>query len=508
MTGLVRPLALLLLALTAAASAQVRPSLRQDSIPPLPDSLRLYGGTLPTRVPLPAFEAPAGALRLTLEQAVDLALARNPDQAVSVLEGVRAANDVTLGNAGYLPTLDASAGLVGSRSGGFGGGSADSAGTGGGGGASTATVLDAGLTLGYTLFDGGRRAATLRRLQAEARRFALLADADAEALALDVAAAYLAAARQAALADAFAEAVAVSEDRLRIAQAEVEIGTAAEIDAALALADYNADRSALLQQQVLLAGARATLGGLLALPEPEAVVVTDSLVLGPAPALAVLVAEAAEGNRRVRSLVAAETAAAQAVREVRAEYRPTVRASAGVGLTAFDRGFLPPDLAPTVGPDLRYGLVASLPLYDGGERQRRVQNAQIDLQQAELTTAGERVANAARAARLASIVRGYRALVELETLNEEVARENVRVALAQLRLGFITPVDLRQVQLTLVDVRTRRVEAIYQARLAEAELRLLAGDLLPREAVLAPAILDGIEPSALRRTGSVPGDRP
>lgn len=422
-----------------------------------------------------------------------LALVRNPDRAVSLLEGLRAANDVTRGNAGFLPTVDASAAVAGSRSGGFGGG-ADSTGGGGAfGGARTSTALDVGLALGYTLYDGGLRAATYRQLQAEARRLAFLADADAEALVLDVAAAYLDAARQSDLADARAEAVTVSEDRLRIAQAEVRIGTAAEIDAALALADYNGDRALLLRQRVQLAGARAEVGGLLALPDPAAVVVTDTLALGPPPALDALAAEAARGNRRVRSFEAAEDVAAETVARVRSETRPTVRAAAGVGVTVLDRGFLPPDGDPTLGPDLRYGLTASLPIFDGGERRRRLENAQIGLRQAELTTEGERAANRARAARLAVTARGFRALVGLETLNERVARENVRVALAQLRLGFITPVDLRQIQLTLVDVRTRRVEAVYQARLAEAELRLLAGVLLPREAVVGPALLGRTE---------------
>ena len=480
----------LLTAAGGTASAQV-PSLRPDSIPPLPDSLRLYGATLPMQPPLPDLVVPPGALRLTLDEAVALALLQNPDRAVAVLDGVRGANDVTRGNAGYLPTLDATAGVAGSRGGGFGGVGPDSLG-GGGAGARTATVLDAALTLGYTLYDGGLREATYRRLQAEARRLALLADADAEALVLDVAAAYLDVARQADLAAALAEGVAVSEDRLRIAQAEVRIGTAAEIDAALALADYNADRALLLRQEVQLAGARAGLGGLLALPDPGAVVVTDTLALGAPPALDALVAEASAGTRRVAAFEAAEAAAAQAVAQVRSDYRPTVRTAAGVGVTVFDGGFLPPDLAPTVGPDLRYGVTATLPIYDGGERRRRLENARIDLRQAELSTAGERLAGRARAARLAATARGFRALVDLEALNERVARENVRVALAQLRLGFITPVDLRQIQLTLVDVRTRRVEAVFQARLAEAELRLLAGELLPPEAAVAPDLLDGV----------------
>ena len=475
---------LVVLTLGVAAGAQAQPaSLRQDSIPPLPDSLRLYGGTIATQPFLPTFGELEDALLLTLDEAIAVALARNPDQAISDLEARRAANDVTRGNAGFLPTLNASAGLAGSRGGGFGGGGGfDSTGTGGGGGgARTSTVLDASLALGYTVYDGGLREATYRRLQADARRLDLLAEADAEALALDVSAAYLDAARQADLEDAFAEAVTVSEDRLRIAQAEVRIGTAAEIEAALALADYNADRGALLRQRVQRAGARAALGGLLALSNPESVVTTDSLSLGPPPSLEALVLEAAAGNRRVRAFEVAERVAALGIDQVRSEYRPMVRASAGVGLTAFDPGFLPPDLNPTIGPDLRYGLTASIPILDGGERGRRLQNAEISLRQSELATESLRLSARARAARLAATARGFRALVELETLNETIARENVRVALAQLRLGFITPIDLRQIQLTLVDVRVRRVEAVYQARLAEAELRLLAGDLLRTE---------------------------
>ena len=473
---------LVLLGCAAAAGAQDR-GLRQDSIPPLPDSLRLYGGTLPTRLDLPLFAPPEDAVPLSLDEAVFIALGQNPDLAVSVLEAARAANDVTLGNAGYLPTLDADAQVGGSRRGGFDGGT-DST----GGNVAASTSLSGAVTLGYTVWDGGRRAATLRRLEAESRRFDLLADADAEALALDVTVAYLDAARLVALADAFAEAVAVSEDRLRIAQAEVRIGTSAEIDAALALADYNADRSAVLQQLVLLAGARASLGGLLALPDPEAVVLTDSLALGPAPDLDALVAGAGDG-RFVRSLEASEAAAAQSIAEVRSEYRPTVRVSAGLGLGVADRGFLPPNLAPTVGPEVVYGLSASLPIFDAGERGRRLQNARIRLRQAEWTTEAERTDRRARAARLAASAEGYRALVELETLNEDIARQNVRVALAQLRLGFITPVDLRQVQLALVDVRRRRVEAVFQARRAEAELRLLGGDLLP-EGVVPPGMTE------------------
>ena len=376
---------------------------------------------------------PSGARRFTLQDAIAVGLAQNPDAAIALLEAKRAINDVTLGNAGYLPTLDANAGLSGSRTGGFGLGVA-----GGGGDTRTVTVADASVSLACTIYDGGRRVAAYQRLKADARRLELLADADAEALVLEVAVAYLDIARQAALGDAFAEALAVSRDRLSVVQSEVRIGTATEIDAALALADYNADRSNLLQQQVRTAGARAALGGLLALSDPLAVAPVDTLTLGPSVDLDELVTRATDGSRRVRALQEGEVFSAQQVDQVRSEYLPTIRGTIAGGVTSFDQGFIPPEFDLTIGPDVRYGFTATLSLYDGGERRRRLGNARIGLRQAELATSGERLSTRARADRLAATARGFRALSDLEALNETIARENVRVALAQLRLGFIT----------------------------------------------------------------------
>jgi outer membrane protein TolC len=471
-------LAVVLPSLVAAAAAQGPPAdsvAAEDpfaALPPLPDVLLLYGDTLAVGFAAPDADPPPGAVPLSLEEAVRLALRQNPGLGIAAAEAARAAHDATRGNAGFLPTLDATGQLSGSGDLNLFGG--DSL----GGGTSGFTALAGDVTLGYTVFDGFRRDATLRRLRAEAERFGLTAEAEAEALAFAVTAAYLDVVRQEGLAAALEEAVVISEDRLRIETAEVQIGTAAEIDAALALSDLNADRAALLRQVLFLTQARAALGALLALPEPEAVAVTDSLALGPAPDLPRLAAEAERGNRRLRALEVAEVAAEEVVREVRAEYLPTLRVLAGVGVAADDRGLFPAG-DPALGTDVRYGLTATLPLFDAGDRRRRVENARLRVRQAALATEDARVFLRADLARLRSSIEGFRQLATLEAQNRAVARENVRVALAQFQLGFITPIDLRQVQLALLDAETRLVDAVFQARRAEAELRLLAGDLLP-----------------------------
>lgn len=456
--------------LTLSLRAQDGGEVLTDSLPPLADSLYIYGTALATGAALPLFDAPATALPLSLDEAVRLALDNNPGVAISTLEAQRAANDATPGNAGYLPTLNANSRVIGSRSGAVTGGVNNQ-------NVRASTGYSADVTLGYTLFDAGR-GATLARLRAERRRFALLAEADAEALAYVVAQTYLDAARLQQLVVSHARAVQISQDRLRIEQSEVEIGTSAEIDAALALADLNADRANLLRQRLALAQARAALGGLLALDDPAALVITDTLALDTPPDVALLTAIISTGNRHVQALRAALDAAERAIREVRAEYLPVVGASAGVGVLGATDGLFPQAL-PTSGADLRYGLTATLPIFDGGNRRRRLENAQIRARQAELDIADVHASLRADASQLATAIEGYRALAALEVQNEAIARQNVRVALAQLRLGFITPIDLRQVQLTLLDAEARRIEAVYQASRAEFELRLLAGQLLP-----------------------------
>ena len=431
--------------------------------------------------------------------------------------------------AGFAPTLDAGADLTGSASVPFGpSGTTGTGGTGTTGGSSRArraSSLGADLTAGYTLFDGFRRDATLRRLRATARGAALDADESAEALAFSVVTAYVELLRQERLSVAREEALAVSTDRLRIEQARVGIGVAADVDAALALADLNSDLAALLRQRLSARAARIRLGRLLALDDPDALVPTDALAAigeatatglatsalpGPGnasgapvtglsapgpPATAgasvfdvasadALAREADATSRTGRAFEAREAALREAIREVDAERLPTVRASAGLALTATDAALLPL-LGPSLGPGLRYGLSASLPILDGGSRRRRLASARDRATQAALDTDAARQALRADLAIFAGQADGFRRLVALEDANVTVARQNVRVALAQQELGLISPLDLRQIQLALVDAETRRIDALAALVTAEASLLSRAGRLLPAEAAVA-----------------------
>ncbi|CAN5495598.1 TolC family protein [soil metagenome] len=450
------------------------------------DSVRILGAQflIPSEATLldeATLTPPEDAISVSLDQSVRMALAQSPSVRRANLQAAIAASNVTLGNAGFLPSASAGLTLSGSDTQGLTGGGEPSADR------RSINSLQADISAGWTIYDGLRRNSTLRRLRAEADRATLDADADAEDTAFFVAAAYLDLVRLERVTIALAEAAAISRERLQLAQARADIGVGANIDAALALADLNADRAALLRQQIAVSNARARLGQLIGLPEPDRIATVDALTL-PEPLDTQRIAEIAEArNRRLQAFRAGEQAAAAAAGEVRADFRPQVRFQTGIGGALFGGGILPfPDVP--IGPDFRYGITASLPLFDGFERQRRLRNAEFAIAIADENTRSERLALRTALAQLQITYARSLELVALETQNLEVVRRNVQVALSQFELGFISAIDLRQIQLALVTAEVSLAQTIFQTRLAATELRLLAGELLPPDAALVPPV--------------------
>ena len=68
-------------------------------------------------------------------------------------------------------------------------------------------------------------------------------------------------------------------------------------------------------------------------------------------------------------------------------------------------------------------------------------------------------------------------LVSFEKTNLALASENVSIARERFKLLNITSVELRQVQISFYDAENRLFNALYQAKIAEAEIALLVGDI-------------------------------
>lgn len=69
-------------------------------------------------------------------------------------------------------------------------------------------------------------------------------------------------------------------------------------------------------------------------------------------------------------------------------------------------------------------------------------------------------------------------LVRLERSNMEIAQENLDITLEKFKLGSIAPLEFREAQRNFVDAHTRYSVALYQAKMAEIELKQIAGTLV------------------------------
>jgi outer membrane protein TolC len=125
-----------------------------------------------------------------------------------------------------------------------------------------------------------------------------------------------------------------------------------------------------------------------------------------------------------------------------------------------------------------YGLRASINIFDGYNQKRRIQNAKINAEIASLQI--EDLKNNL----LSSLERTYITyenalnLIQLETENYAIAKQNIDIAFDRFKVGIATSYELREVQRNAVAAETRLIEAKFAAKSAEIELIRLSGNLM------------------------------
>ncbi len=242
----------------------------------------------------------------------------------------------------------------------------------------------------------------------------------------------------------------------------------------LALVDLNADRAALLRQENALAQSKAFLNRLLDRTGDD-YRVADSIEVDTTLDRAALEATALAQAPDLRAAEASTEASEEDRVAVRREIWPRVDLTAGY---VFDQVTDPIGLTPGQAGGFTYGLTATFDLFDGFDRQRRLDNAALRVQQQEEALGQTRTALLTGLESAYAVYERSLVLVELEEENAEAARQNVNVALERFRLGVSTSLELREVQRALTDAQSRLIAAVFEAKQAEVELLTLSGRLV------------------------------
>ncbi|WP_232803023.1 TolC family protein [Gracilimonas amylolytica] len=340
------------------------------------------------------------------------------------------------------------------------------------------TVYDYGVNATWRIFDGLTMFATLDRLSNEMEVSEAQAQLQVENVLADIITGYYEIAGQQKAAEVLENTVEISEERIRIAETKRDLGSGSEYELLLARADYNTDRTALIRTNTNLNQLKVILTSVLGDSVSIDFSVQSEIKLAERLSYTELLNESLEQNQELKIARINERIAKAEVREVRGDWLPNVDVNAGYGYSKTEASSGFSEFSESKG--WRYGVSASINLFDGFNKNRRMQNAQIRLKNQELSKQDLRLQITAQLSRVYAQYTDALDLIDLEQENLEINKETVSIALERFELGTINSIELREAQQSLLNAENRLIEAEIAAKSAETELLRLSGRLLQK----------------------------
>ena len=409
---------------------------------------------------------------LTIEDAMKIALENNFEIKIAKNNTQISETNVTIGNAGMLPTATASVTDNNSIQ--------NSSQTRQDG---TSTKLNNaknnsltyGVSLGWTVFDGMKMFARYDQL----KELQKLGDAELKSTILvkigQVNSAYYNLVQMQQQLAALDTTIVISKQRLTLAQNRFTIGKASKLEVLNAQVDLNSDQVALLRQKESYANGKILLNQYLARDPKIDFKVVDNVTVDNKLILADLMDLAQKQNPVLKTQIINKRVAELQLKQVRADRYPIVRLTSGYNFAESESslGFT----SSTSSKGLNYGFNATLNIFDGFNQHRNEKIAKIQIENSQIAIEQQ---NSILNTQLSTAFQTYLTnleLIDLEENNEAIAKQNLEITLDKFRIGTITTIDFRTAQLNYVNAKVRYSNAQYEAKLSEIALKELAGNI-------------------------------
>jgi len=410
----------------------------------------------------------------TLKSCLETGLEKNYSIRMVRNEELISKNNATLGNAGYLPTLDLSAG--------YSGGVDNTETTARSTGEKTKTngvfdqTLNAGLNLNWTIFDGFKIQANYARLKELERQGETTTRIAIEDFIAELTAEYYNYIQQQIRLKNFRYAMSLSKERLRIVEERYIVGNFSRLDLQQARVDYNADRAQHMKQQEAVESSRIRLNELMANEEMrQPITVNDSIIdLNSLLSFDDLWESTLKNNASLLKTEQNKELAALDMKMVKSRNYPYLRLNAGYGYTLNKYDISTTKRRDNLGLD--FGVTLGFNLFDGNRR-REIKNARIAIENAQLQQEDMRQALRADLSNLWQAYQNNLRMLELERENLITAIENHEIASERYMLGNLSGIEMREAQKSLLDAEERILTAEYDTKICEISLLQLSGKI-------------------------------
>lgn len=410
-----------------------------------------------------------------LDDCIKTGLQRNFSLLISKNNEAVAKNNFTLGNAGFLPSLDLSSRYSGTLN--------DirremTDGTETTSNGENNTVTTAGLTANMTIFNGFNVVTTYKKLNELKQVGELNTQLSIENLVADIISAYYNYIQQIELRNNLEYAVALSKERLRIDEDRYLLGSSSKLQVLQSRVYLNADSSRLSRQLEVVRAAQIRLNELMAVEDLSQQFLTADTSVKVIPDLLYerLLDETLAKNTSLQIASKSKTISEYDYRIIASRSYPYLNASSGYNYTLNTYSASSTDKQYTKG--LNYGLTLGMNIFDGFNQRRSIKNAAIDINNKDLRYKEIEQGVMADLITFYSAYSNYLRLITLENQNLQTATENLEIAIDMYKLGSLSGLDLREVQKSLLDARESLFSVEYQAKLAEISLMMISGRIM------------------------------
>jgi outer membrane protein TolC len=410
---------------------------------------------------------------LQLEDAIKISLEKNYDILIAKNEKEIAKAQNNLGNAGLSPTVTANANLnfasINSHQEFSSGQIQDRPNASSN---STAGSLNAS----WVVFDGLRMFAVRKRLNATVQLSDLALKAQMQNTVYDVMLSYYEIVRIQKLIQAARQNLQIYTERKKIAQVKMEIGSDSKVDYLLSQSDENKAKSNLLQLELQLLAAKASLNNLLVRPVDTDFKTADTIIVNYSPALDELKKSVLSNNFALQMAKQNEFIAEQSVKEARSFGFPQIQLNGSYvfNLSQSQAGFVLVNRQ----NGLNGGISAGWLIFNGGRYSKLAKERQIRLlNQKYITEQSKQQLDALVYLNYQGFLANQK-ILELEKQNLMDSKEVQMVSLERYKIGKANLLETIETQKNLEDAQVRYIDALFNLKKAEAELLRSNGALV------------------------------
>ncbi len=279
---------------------------------------------------------------------------------------------------------------------------------------------------------------------------------------------------------AIEEQMSVNEERVKVAEKKLSVGLGAKPELLQGKVDLNAQKVARLKQQTLIEQLKEVLNQIMNVEMNTQYEVSDTITFVNNINLGEIMGNLESTNLQLQLTKKNIDIGKLTLIERKADRYPKVSFNSAYNYSKTNNKAVVNPFTPLYSRNngFNYGLGISIPILNGFNAKRQVQQVQLDIDWLNITYKNQK---SKIDLSITNTFKDYELQKKMLTLEEDniiLAKENVFISLERLRLGISTYLELRETQKSLELAYDRLIAARYNAKLAETELLWLKGDLV------------------------------